>query len=135
MAIEAGSKLEGKVTGIAKFGAFVELEGGKTGLVHISEVADQYVNDVNDYLSVGDTVTVKVMKVEDDGKIALSIRKAEAPKQEQQKSDHRKKGKPSGGEKQRGQSFEEKMNQFLKDSDERLSTLRKQSEGKRGSKR
>ncbi len=76
MSIEVGNKLQGKVTGITNFGAFVELEGGKTGLVHISEVADNYVKDINDILTVGDEVTVKVMNIGDDGKIGLSIRKA-----------------------------------------------------------
>src|SRR5690625_1863536 len=76
MSIEVGSKLQGKVTGITNFGAFVELEKGKTGLVHISEVADNYVKDINDHLSVGDTVEVKVINVEKDGKIGLSIKKA-----------------------------------------------------------
>lgn len=76
MSIEVGSKLQGKVTGITNFGAFVELPDGKTGLVHISEVADNYVKDINELLKVGDEVEVKVMNVEADGKIGLSIRKA-----------------------------------------------------------
>ena len=76
MSIEVGSKLQGKVTGITNFGAFVEIEQGKTGLVHISEVADNYVKDINDHLCVGDEVKVKVINVEKDGKIGLSIKKA-----------------------------------------------------------
>src|SRR3954463_8547792 len=76
MAIEVGSKLQGKVTGITNFGAFVELPEGQTGLVHISEVADNYVKDINDHLKVGDVVEVKVINVEKDGKIGLSIKKA-----------------------------------------------------------
>ena len=76
MSIEVGSKLQGKVTGITNFGAFVELPQGSTGLVHISEVADNYVKDINDHLKVGDTVEVKVINVEKDGKIGLSIKKA-----------------------------------------------------------
>ncbi len=75
MSVEVGSKLNGKVTGITNFGAFVELPGGTTGLVHISEVADSYVKDVNDHLKIGDQVEVKVLS-EKDGKIALSIKKA-----------------------------------------------------------
>ena len=75
MSIEVGSKVQGKVTGITNFGAFVELPDGKTGLVHISEVADNYVKDINEHLKVGDEVEVKVMNVEADGKIGLSIRK------------------------------------------------------------
>ena len=76
MSIEVGSKLQGKVTGITNFGAFVELPEGSTGLVHISEVADNYVKDINDHLKVGDIVEVKVINVEKDGKIGLSIKKA-----------------------------------------------------------
>ena len=69
MAVEIGSKVQGKVTGITNFGAFVELPGGATGLVHISEVADSYVKDVNDHLTVGDQIEVKVLS-EKEGKIA-----------------------------------------------------------------
>src|SRR5699024_873466 len=76
MTNEVGSKVQGKVTGITNFGAFVELEKGKTGLVHISEVADTYVKDINEHLTVGDEIKVKVINVEDDGKIGLSIKKA-----------------------------------------------------------
>ena len=74
MSIEVGNKLKGKVTGIKKFGAFVELPEGKSGLVHISEVADNYVENVEDHLSVGDEVEVKVLSIADDGKISLSIK-------------------------------------------------------------
>ncbi|KAJ3197125.1 hypothetical protein HK101_005865 [Irineochytrium annulatum] len=76
MAIEVGTKLEGKVTGITHFGAFVDLSGGVTGLVHISEIADNYVKDVNDHLKLNDLVTVKVINVDKDGKIGLSIKQA-----------------------------------------------------------
>lgn len=76
MAIEVGTKLEGKVTGITHFGAFVDLSGGVTGLVHISEIADNYVKDVNDHLKIADVVTVKVINVDKDGKIGLSIKQA-----------------------------------------------------------
>lgn len=125
MSIEVGSKLIGKVTGITNFGAFVELPTGETGLVHISEVADQYVKDIHDVLSVGDEVTVKVLQVESDGKIGLSIRKAVD------------KPKPSrGGDRGKRQiktvSFEDKISRFLKDSEDRLSALKRQTESKRG---
>ena len=68
MAIEAGNVLEGIVTGITAFGAFVELPDKKVGLVHISEVANEYVKDVHDFLKVGDKTTVKVLNVDDRGK-------------------------------------------------------------------
>ncbi len=77
MSIEVGAKLQGKVSGITNFGAFIDLGAGKTGLVHISEVSNGYIKDIHDVLSVGDEVTVKVISVNDDGKIGLSIRKAQ----------------------------------------------------------
>ena len=73
MAVEVGTKVAGKVTGITKFGAFVELGDGKTGLVHISEVSDAYVKDIHDVLHVGEPVTVKVLSIQ-DGKIGLYVR-------------------------------------------------------------
>ena len=75
MAMEAGSIVEGKVTRITNFGAFVELEEGKVGLIHISEVAEVYVNDVRDFLSEGDKVQVKILSI-DGNKIALSLKDA-----------------------------------------------------------
>ncbi|GAB2564360.1 S1 domain-containing RNA-binding protein [Gracilibacillus alcaliphilus] len=129
MSIEVGSKLQGKVTGITNFGAFIELPGGKTGLVHISEVADNYVKDINEHLTVGDEVTVKVLNVEDDGKIGLSIKKA---KDEPTQSNRRKSQGHSKNNRERTESFEQKMNRFLKDSEDRLATLKKHTESKRG---
>ncbi|MGP4063145.1 S1 domain-containing RNA-binding protein [Halobacillus litoralis] len=122
MSIEVGSKLQGKVTGITNFGAFVELPDGKTGLVHISEVADNYVKDINEHLSQGDQVEVKVINVGDDGKIGLSIKKAKENNRSRRPSKPRK---PA-------ESFEQKMNNFIKDSDERLASLKKHTESKRG---
>ncbi|WP_163655610.1 S1 domain-containing RNA-binding protein [Listeria sp. PSOL-1] len=132
MSIEVGNKLQGKVTGITNFGAFVELEGGKTGLVHISEVAGSYVKDINDILTVGDEVTVKVMNVGDDGKIGLSIRKAtDQPERPERNYDRKPKySKPSNVKPP--ENFEDKMAKFLKDSEDRLSTIKRQTESKRG---
>jgi S1 RNA binding domain protein len=74
--IEVGAILEGKVTGITKFGAFVSLPGGKSGLVHISEIAYSYVNDVSDHLSEGQDVKVKVISIDENNRINLSIKRA-----------------------------------------------------------
>ena len=71
---QVGSIVEGKVTSITKFGAFVALEGGKSGLVHISEIANSFVSDVHDFLQEGQTVKVMVLSAE-NGKINLSIKK------------------------------------------------------------
>ncbi|MGE5701362.1 MAG: S1 RNA-binding domain-containing protein [Clostridia bacterium] len=118
MTVQIGSKLEGKVTGITKFGAFVELPGGVTGLVHISEIADTYVTDVNDHLKIGDTVTVKVVNIR-EGKIGLSIKKAvDRP------------AKPGRNPRERSEGIEDKINRFLKDSEDRQSSLRKNMDKK-----
>ena len=77
--LEIGAIVEGRVTGITKFGAFVAIPGGRSGLVHISEVANAYVNDVNDYLSVGQMVKVRILGVNEAGKINLSIKQAMDP--------------------------------------------------------
>jgi len=120
MSIEVGSKLQGKVSGITNFGTFIDLGEGKTGLVHISEVADNYVKDINDHLTVGDEITVKVINVEDDGKIGLSIKKAKERPQRQKNT------------REPAESFEMKMNRFLKDSEDRLASLKKHTESRRG---
>ncbi|MCM3389815.1 S1 domain-containing RNA-binding protein [Ureibacillus chungkukjangi] len=136
MSIEVGSKVQGKVTGITNFGAFVELPDGKTGLVHISEVADNYVKDINEHLKVGDVVEVKVMNVEADGKIGLSIRKAkpqpERPERPQRPRRDNNRSNDRNNDRQPKENFEQKMARFLKDSDERLSTLKRATESKRG---
>ncbi|CCQ93450.1 putative RNA degradation protein; polyribonucleotide nucleotidyltransferase or phosphorylase [[Clostridium] ultunense Esp] len=121
MSIEVGSKLSGKVTGITHFGAFVELPGGVTGLVHISEVDDQYVKDIHEFLKINDVVTVKVLNVEPNGKIGLSIRQAK-PKSAPDPVTRRAMDR----------NFEDKLSRFLKDSEERLTTLRRSTESKRG---
>ncbi|MBD7946252.1 MULTISPECIES: S1 domain-containing RNA-binding protein [Psychrobacillus] len=136
MSIEVGSKVQGKVTGITNFGAFVELPGGSTGLVHISEVADNYVKDINEHLKVGDMVEVKVMNVEADGKIGLSIRKAkpqaERPERPERPQRPRNNNRPNDRDRPSKENFEQKMARFLKDSEDRLSTLKRATESKRG---
>lgn len=117
MSVAVGSIIEGVVIGITKFGAFVELPGGITGLVHISEVADAYVKDVKDYLKETDKVKVKVINIDENGKIGLSIKQANpAPA---------RRPKPDG-------SFEDRLAKFMKDSDERLSDLKRHTDAKRG---
>ncbi|BDG34151.1 RNA-binding protein S1 [Parageobacillus sp. VR-IP] len=125
MSIEVGSKLQGKVTGITKFGAFVELPEGVTGLVHISEVADNYVKDINDHLKVGDIVYVKVINVEKDGKIGLSIKKAKDTPSSQRP-------RHKTNDRAAAESFEQKISRFLKESEDRLASLRRHMESKRG---
>ena len=138
MQLTAGSIVEGKVTGITKFGVFVDLGGGKKGMVHISEVAQTYVNDINDFVKMNDTVKVKVLSIAEDGKIALSIKKAEEPQRN---------GKPQGAPAQKSRpefssarkpaptSFEEMMAKFKQTSDEKFSDLKRKNPDARRTKR
>ncbi len=148
MALEVGSIVEGTVSGIAKFGAFVELPENKVGLVHISEVANEYVSDVAQYLKVKDTVKVKVISIDEKGKIALSIKQAQPKTEEKTARFPRKEGSEHRFQKKEGfegraplheaprheapASFEDKLNRFLKDSNERLLDLKRNVESKRG---
>ena len=130
MSIEVGSKLKGKVTGITNFGAFVELPEGSTGLVHISEVADTYVKDINEFLKVGDQVDVKVMNVGKDGKIGLSIKKAKDNyKSESGNKNHRSRNNRHDHQQE---NFEQKMARILIDSEVRLASLKRHTESRRG---
>ena len=129
--IEVGTIVEGVVTGITNFGAFVLLPNGETGLVHISEVADTYVKDINEYFHKKDKVKVKVLSV-NDGKIGLSIRRAlleEEKKEVPRKGASRRNSRPTGAG---AMSFEDKLAKFLKDSDERQQDLKRNFESKRG---
>jgi len=130
MSIEVGSVVEGVVKGITNFGAFVELDNGKVGLIHISEVADVYVRDVKDYLKEQDKVRVKVTSIDARGKIGLSIKQLNAPNPAASPR------RPSAGDRRfqraSSMSFEDKLSKFLKDSDERLTDLKRNTESKRG---
>ena len=162
MAIEVGAKVSGKVSGITNFGAFVDLDDNQTGLVHISQISDKYIKDIHDVLSVGDTVTVKVTRIGDDGKIALSM-KAAAPHEHQEEHehghfDHRQHGEGRHFHHERNNDFrghrdnsyrggfngnrhhssrqhedwDDRLARYLKESESRLSTLKRQTDGKRG---
>ncbi|MBR5135141.1 MAG: S1 RNA-binding domain-containing protein [Clostridia bacterium] len=139
MQVEIGAVLEGKVTGITKFGAFVELEPGKTGMVHISEVANTYVKEIRDHITEGQTVKVKVLSIGDDGKISLSIKKASAPAPRAPRQPAATPGRPGNFEWQsssarRGgsESFEDMMSRFKQQSDEKMSDLKRSVDGKHG---
>lgn len=131
MAIEVGSVVEGKITRITNFGAFVELEDDKSGLIHISEVANEYVSNVSDFLHEGETVQAKVVSIDpNNGKVALSLKRMKPPVQETEKS-ARVNNKPKP-QKKLSASFEDKLSKFLKDSDERLTDLKRKTDSKRG---
>ncbi|WP_295731714.1 S1 domain-containing RNA-binding protein [uncultured Limosilactobacillus sp.] len=160
MAIEEGAKVTGKVSGITNFGAFIDLADHQTGLVHISQISNHYVKDIHDVLSIGDEVTVKVMKVADDGKIALSIKAAadqdssrhhephgshepnhahkyhasndhhsERSENVEKKHYHSQGG--FGGHHEKSH-FDDMLASYMKESESRLSTLKRQTDGKRG---
>ncbi|GEN88686.1 S1 domain-containing post-transcriptional regulator GSP13 [Oceanobacillus sp. FSL W8-0428] len=97
--VEVGQVLEGKVTGIQPYGAFVAIDGDTQGLVHISEIMHGYVKDINEHLSVGDTVNVKVIQIDEGkGKISLSIRATEEAPKETAKQDNTVKNYDSSNE-------------------------------------
>ena len=129
MQLEVGSVHEGKVTGITKFGAFVELADGVTGMVHISEVADTFVSEIRDHLTEGQTVKVKVLSVGADAKIALSIKKATPPVRSAPRAPAPKVTGPGDFEwqprKQENASFESMMTRFKQDSEEKMSGMKR----------
>ncbi len=131
MLVEVGSIVEGKVAGITNFGAFIQLPEGKTGLVHISEIADEYVKDIKNHLHENQEVKVKVLSM-DNGKISLSIKKA-VERQAEPKTVR----PPAEIDWNKGASesmtFEDLLSKFMKDSDERMHDLKKNFESKRGS--
>ncbi|WP_027629460.1 S1 domain-containing RNA-binding protein [Ruminiclostridium cellobioparum] len=133
MPLEVGQIIEGKVTGITAFGAFIQLPEGKTGLVHISEVAQEYVKDISSHLKENQLVKVKVLTIDQNGKVSLSIKKAcdqkppvfasKAPMEVEWNS-----SKNSAD----NVSFEDRLAKFMKDSDEKLHDLKKSMDSKRG---
>lgn len=147
MEILVGSILEGTVKSITKFGAFVVLPGGRSGLVHISEISHSYVNDVKDHLTEGQEVRVKVVGIDDAGRINLSIKKAMDPpppqpfrnnhssgfQQNTRKPDFESRGPSHSSPRASaapkvaapvGSEFENMMKSFITNSDSKLSTLR-----------
>lgn len=125
MTLQTGSILEGTVVNITNFGAFVEVDG-KTGLVHISEVADTFVKNIRDHLKEQDKVKVKVISVDDNGKISLSIKQAMP-----QKKSVRPVEVDWNSEKNKGNgNFEDRLSKFLKDSEERFQDLKKHQDSK-----
>lgn len=145
MGLEIGAVVEGKVTGITKFGAFVSLPEGKSGLVHISEIANSYVNEVAEHLSVGQTVKVYVMNISPDGKINLSIKRAQAPSAPQPQSRPRNDRPPrqertaeppkTANADSGNVDFEDRLKKFMRESDSRIADNRIYSEHRQRSRR
>jgi len=161
MSLSVGSIVEGKITGITSFGAFVELPENKTGMIHISEVASVYVKEIKDFVTVGQIVKVKILTISDDGKISLSMKRVQAAEQGEQKAqpESRPRQERSGGYgrgprksyapttpkntpsdsfdfnkgKDKDMSFEDMMSKFKQASDDKMSDLKKFMDVKRGS--
>lgn len=154
MELEVGAILDGKVTGITKFGAFVSLPGGRSGLVHISEIAYSYVSDVNELLSVGQEVKVKLISIDDNGRINLSIKQTTPPPARnasarprgprftdgagQNRASAPRMTQPRGGSfsaapkaPQEPQDFDNMLKHFLSESESRQSTLNRGAETRR----
>ncbi|RHR06734.1 S1 RNA-binding domain-containing protein [Pseudoflavonifractor sp. AF19-9AC] len=131
--ISVGSILDGKVTGITKFGAFVALPEGKSGLVHISEIAYSYVNQVSDHLKEGQEVKVKVIGIDQSNRINLSIKQVTPPPQRTPRPAGGGRPHQGGGPRPMGYvrpapkeptDFEDRLKQFMQSSDSKLSELR-----------
>lgn len=145
MQLTIGQIVEGKITGITNFGVFVDLGEGKTGMVHISEVARTYVNDIKEFVKIGDEVKMKVLNVGEDGKISLSIKRALEPEKTNEPRERRERRnspppKIDGSytwtpKKAEPRSFEEMMNRFKQTSDEKFSDLKRKNPEARRTKR
>lgn len=119
MPVSVGEVIDGTVTGITNFGAFVQLPEGKSGLVHISEISHDYVEKVADYLKKDQKVKVKILSISKEGKISLSIRQAKPKTNKPVEIEWNK-----TDDKQRTMSFEDKLNSYLKDSNEKMNQIK-----------
>ncbi len=139
--LEIGQIVEGKVTGLTSFGAFVSLPDGKSGMVHISEVSNSFVKEIKDHLSEGQTVKVKVIGISDEGKISLSIKKAmpEEPREQRTRESRPRPQRSRPANVWQGQperkdpaTFEDMMARFKQVSDEKITDLKRAGEAKHG---
>lgn len=122
MALKVGDIIEGKVNGVSKFGCFVDLEDGESGLVHISELSNKYVENIEDFVKKGDVVKAKVIEINDKGKIALSMKALEEPSTP--------KFIEEGPE---DSPFEKLMSKFIKESNEKIQSINQRTSRRRGS--
>lgn len=146
MQLKVGDIVEGKITGITNFGVFADIGEGKSGMVHISEVARTYVNDIREHVKENDVLKMKVISIGDDGKIALSIRRALEPEKKNEGDTRKREGRPRQNvssdnsftwvqRKNEPESFEDMMNRFKQTSDEKFSDLKRKNPETRRSKR
>ncbi len=141
MQLEIGKIYEGKVKGITQYGAFVDIEGGGTGMVHISEIANTFVSDIREHLTENQAVKVKVIGVNEAGKVSLSIKKASdnpAPPRQKRNDQHKNKGSVWEPKKQTPMSelsFEDMLTRFKQNSEERMCDIKRSTDRKNGSRR
>ena len=149
MQFKVGDIVEGKITGITNFGVFADIGEGKSGMVHISEVARTYVNDIREHVKENDVVKMKVLEISEDGKISLSIKKALPPEKREGDEGNRRERRPYQPKapskpdssfvwtpkKQESESFEEMMNRFKQTRDEKFSDLKRKNPEARRTKR
>lgn len=136
MEIVVGNVYDGKVTGITKFGAFVQLASGKSGMVHISEITNSYVSDINQHLSEGQEVKVKVLGIDSANRINLSIKKAVENSSEQPKVNYGAQTKSKQTTpKEEEDPFESKLKAFMQSSESRISDLKSHSDRRSGGRR
>ena len=142
MELAVGTIVTGKVTSITKFGAFVALPGGKSGLVHISEVSNTFVSDVHDFLTEGQETPVKILSVTPDGKINLSVKQTQAaPARPARPPRPQRAPSPAVAAPQQAPlppaepSFEDKLKKFMSVSDSKQSEVNRHMAGKRGGRR
>ena len=136
MDFTVGSIYEGKVTGITGFGAFVQLAPGKSGMVHISEIANTFVDDIKKHIKEGDIVKVKLIGIDQSGRINLSIKKARPASEKPQSAPRPERAAVStvassdGSmlEKSQDSAFEDKLRMFMQRSESKMSDLRMQKD-------
>ena len=143
MQLSVGTVVEGKVSKITNFGAFINIDGGGSGMVHISEVANTYVKDINEHLKVGDSVKAKVVAINENHKIALSIKALLPPEPKPQQNRSRDSRGPRGNNTYvyqppkpytpaTGDAFEDMMARFKRTSDDKMSDLSRVMDTRRG---
>ncbi len=143
MQLEIGKIYTGKVKGIAQYGAFVDIDGGGSGMVHISEIASTFVNDIHEHITEGQEVKVKVIGINEAGKVSLSIKKASdepAPAEKKPFKKYDRKPKPNIWEPkktipQSEMTFEDMMSHFKQSSEERIGDLKRSTDRKNGTRR
>ncbi len=144
MPFKVGDIVEGKITGVTNFGVFADIGEGVSGMVHISEVSRTFVNDIREHVKENDIVKMKILSIGEDGKIALSIKRALPPEKNHdggfKSNEHKAPAQPDNSfvwtaKKEEPASFEEMMNRFKQSSDEKFSDLKRKNPEVRRSRR